>query len=199
MPRLPRCLLPTPALYLVTSRGVERRRIVLDHIDRAWWRRTLYEAARRFDWILHAWILLDNHFHLVLETVQPDLSDGMQLLNGLHAQRFNRRYDRVGHLFQGRFDSRVIDSDEYLAAACHYVYENATRVGLHDWSWRGLAAGSAQTLQESERLLIPGNPMGRACSTEPIAVGQVPVVGVGQRLRVRESRLPAEQPLRLLD
>ena len=71
---------------------------MLDDFDRRLWQRHALRSARRFAWALHALVLLDNHFHLVLEATEPDLSDGMKRLNGLHAQRFNRRHDRVGHL-----------------------------------------------------------------------------------------------------
>ncbi len=109
-----------------------------DDRDREAWYRLLQDVERRFGWKLHAWVLLDNHFHLLVETHQPLLSAGMQRLNGLHAARFNRRYDRAGHLFQGRFESRVVDSEEYLGTVSEYIYENATRVGLRGWPWREL-------------------------------------------------------------
>ncbi len=71
-------------------------------------------SRRRFGWRIHVWNLLDNHFHLLVETTQPELSRGMQRLNGLYAMRFNRRYDRRGHLFQNRFESRVTTDERYL-------------------------------------------------------------------------------------
>ena len=67
-------------------------------------------------------MLLDNHFHLLVETTQPELSRGMQRLNGLHAMRFNRRYDRSGHLFQGRFETRVITDERYLDEVIAYIF-----------------------------------------------------------------------------
>ena len=81
-------------------------------------------------------LTVDEHYRVA---TQPALSAGMRRLNGLHAQRFNRRYDRVGHLFQGRFDSRVIESDEYLYDACEYVAQNPVAAGIcdapEDWPW----------------------------------------------------------------
>ena len=68
---------------------------------------------RRYRWKIHAWCLLDNHFHLLVEATQPDLSTGMQRLNGVYAMRFNRRNNRVGHLFQGRFETRVIEGESH--------------------------------------------------------------------------------------
>src|SRR5918992_5781973 len=101
MPRRPRSSLPWPAAYHVTTRGVERRAIVLDAIDADAWVALLLDTARRFGWVLDTWTLMPNHFHLIVYTAQPQLSKGMQRLNGLYAQRFNRRYDRSGHLFGG--------------------------------------------------------------------------------------------------
>ena len=111
MPRIPRSQLPSPAWYHVICRGVEQRTIVLDDLDREAWFKLFVDVERRFGWKVHAWNLLDNHFHLLVETTQPDLSRGMQRLNGVYAMRFNRRYARSGHLFQGRFESRVVESE----------------------------------------------------------------------------------------
>src|SRR5215218_3461950 len=137
MPRMPRSQLPSPAWYHVISRGVEQRTIVLDGRDRESWFKLLVDVTKQCRWKVHAWNLLDNHFHLLVETTQPELSRGMQRLNAVHAIRFNRRYARSGHLFQGRFESRVLEGDEHLATVIEYVYENSTRVGLGGWPWRG--------------------------------------------------------------
>src|ERR671911_71686 len=145
MPRVPRSQLPSPSWYHVICRGVEQRTIVLDDRDREAWFKLLVEVEGRFGWKLHAWTLLDNHFHLLVETTQPQLSGGMQRLNGLHAIRFNRRYARTGHLFQGRFETRVVESEEYLQTLVRYIYENATRIGLRGWPWRGLGGPGART------------------------------------------------------
>src|SRR5829696_5407403 len=134
---MPRSQLPSPAWYHVISRGVEQRTIVLDDRDRESWFKLLVDVTERFGWRVHAWNLLDNHFHLLVETIQPELSRGMQRLNGVHAMRFNRRYARSGHLFQGRFESRVLEGDDHLATVIEYVYENSTSVGLRGWPWRG--------------------------------------------------------------
>ena len=145
MPRLPRSSLPSPAWYHVICRGVEQRAIVLDDRDREAWFKLLVDVEHRFAWKIHAWVLLDNHFHLLVETWQPRLSRGMQRLNGLHAMRFNRRYDRTGHLFQGRFETRVIEDERYLGNVMLYIYENATRVGLPGWPWRRIGLPAPHT------------------------------------------------------
>ena len=87
---------------------------MLDDLDREAWYKLFVEVEARFGWRVHVWVLLDNHFHLLVETTQPELSRGMQRLNGLYAMRFNRRYDRRGHLFQNRFESRVTTDERYL-------------------------------------------------------------------------------------
>jgi REP element-mobilizing transposase RayT len=140
VPREPRNLLPD-GIYHVTVRGTGQIAIVRDDIDRRAFVRLFLDVVRRFGWLCYVFCLMDNHFHLVIETDRLSLSGGMHRLNFLHAQRFNRRYDRVGHLFQNRFGARVIESDEDLAAVCLYVLANPVRAGLceriSDWKWSG--------------------------------------------------------------
>ncbi len=92
-------------------------------------------------WRCHAYTLMSNHYHLVVDTRIESLSSGMRVLNGFYAQQFNDKYRRVGHLFQGRFDARVLRDDEHLAAACEYVWNNPVRIGrcksAADWPWNG--------------------------------------------------------------
>ena len=84
---------------------------------------------------------MDNHYHALIETRLDRLSAGLHRLNGRHAQRFNERHGRVGHLFQDRFFARVLRDDEHLSAACFYIWNNPVRVGLcpqaGDWPWSG--------------------------------------------------------------
>lgn len=84
---------------------------------------------------------MGNHYHLVIETELASLSAGLHRLNGIYAQAFNERHNRVGHLFQGRFDSREIGDDEYLGNAVDYVWNNPVRTGAcleaHHWPWSG--------------------------------------------------------------
>jgi putative transposase len=123
----------------VTSRGVARAAIARDERDFLALKGQLTEATRKFGWLLFGYCLMPNHYHLILETERELLSAGMHRLNFLYAQRFNRRYDRAGHLFQNRFSSHVIDSDAYLIAAIAYVRDNPVRAGLcergSDWPW----------------------------------------------------------------
>jgi REP element-mobilizing transposase RayT len=103
----------------------------------------LREVIRKFEWSVYAYCLMPNHYHLIVDTDREHLSAGMHRLNFLYAQRFNRRHDRVGHLFQSRFGAYVIESDEHLLAALHYVAENPVRAGLcpeaADWPWAATA------------------------------------------------------------
>ena len=130
MPRLPRSQLPKSGYFHVTSRGVARSTIYLDDDDHRVFVGLLVLVVRQFSWDCRAYCLMPNHFHLVLATTRDALSLGMQRLNGRYAQTFNDRHGRVGHLFQNRFKSFAIESEEHLAAACAYVLENPARAGL---------------------------------------------------------------------
>lgn len=126
-------------MFHVTGRGVAREAVFRDGIDYADFERQLLKVRDEFDWTLHAYCLLPNHYHLIVETSRSDLSSGMQRLNGRYAQRFNQRYDRVGHVFQNRFKSYVIDTEEHYERAVAYVLANPVEAGLcersEDWPW----------------------------------------------------------------
>jgi putative transposase len=143
--RIARSALPDGA-YHVTARGVDGAPIVLDDLDRLFFAGLLRATVIRFDWGCRAWCLMTNHFHLVLEARRADVSAGMKRLSGLHAQRFNHRHARRGHLFQDRFASWPIQDDDYLEVVCEYVLANPVRAGLtarpEDWRWSGLGAPS---------------------------------------------------------
>ena len=101
----------------------------------------LRKVVRDLRWKCHAYCLMDNHYHAIIETYLESLSSGFHRVNGLYAQRFNKRYQRVGHLFQNRFHARVLRDDEHLANACDYVWNNPVRAGLcveaFEWPWSG--------------------------------------------------------------
>ena len=118
------------AVWHVTARGNERKNIFRSDADRRLLLEFLGEAVRRFDWIVHTYVLMSNHYHFVIETPRPTLSRGMQWLNGRYAQRFNKRHHRVGHLFQGRFKGFVIEDSEYLNDVLRYVVLNPVRAGM---------------------------------------------------------------------
>jgi len=118
------------AIYHVTSRGNARNAVFLDDEDRELFFVCLGEVVVRFGWLCHAYCLMDNHYHLLIETPEGNLSLGMRQLNGIYTQRFNRRHGRVGHLFQGRFKAIVVDRDSYLLELCRYVVLNPIRAAI---------------------------------------------------------------------
>jgi putative transposase len=112
--------------------------IYRDASDRRNFLSLLALAVHQYEWTCHAFCLMTNHYHMVLDTTRENLSDGMQLLNGDYAQGFNGKYRRWGHVFGGRFWCRSLDEDE-LEHVCLYVMENPVRAGLckhsADWPW----------------------------------------------------------------
>jgi len=144
MARIPRSCLPD-GIYHVTTRGVDRCTVFFDHADHVYFLRLLASVVRDFGWDFYAMCLMTNHYHLVVETVQPLLSAGMQRVNGRHAEEINRKYGRTGHLFGDRFGSRVVEDEEYLAEVCRYVVNNPVRAGLcatpADWPWNACRYG----------------------------------------------------------
>jgi REP element-mobilizing transposase RayT len=132
------------AVYHVTSRGNRREPIFVDDADRAALLQTVGDAAERFGASLLAYCLMDNHYHFVLRTHQPNLSRLMRQINGVYTQAFNRRHGKAGHVFQGRFKAIVVDSDAYLLAVCRYVELNPVRARLSDdaaaWRWSSCRA-----------------------------------------------------------
>jgi putative transposase len=141
------------AIYHLISRGNAREPIVRDDIDRVAFLRTLAHVVDRFGWLCHSYCLMDNHYHLVIETPQPNLPSGMRQLNSLHAQFFNRRYDRCGHLFQARYRSLMVEKDSYLLAVCRYVVLNPVRAGIcerpEEWPWSSYRATAGLSQAES--------------------------------------------------
>ena len=127
------------AVWHITARGNEQRNIFRDDADRERFLLLLRQTVTRFGWRLFAWVLMTNHYHLLFQTPQPNLSRGMHWLNGRYAQWFNRRHGRSGHLFQGRFHGRLVEKESHLLAVARYVVLNPVRAGLiahpKDWRW----------------------------------------------------------------
>lgn len=118
------------AVYHITSRGNARSEIFFDDEDRRSFLKVLDFVVERFEWICHAYCLMSNHYHLLIETPGANLSRGMRQLNGIFTQRFNKRYDRSGHLFQGRYKAILVDKDEYLLEVARYLMLNPVRAGI---------------------------------------------------------------------
>jgi len=127
------------AVYHITSRGNAKQAIFLDEKDFADFLGVLCQVVKRYHFILHAYCLMNNHYHLLIETPEGNLSRGMRQLNGLYTQRFNQRHKRVGHLLQGRYKAILVDKDHYLLELCRYVVLNPVRAKIvkdpGDWKW----------------------------------------------------------------
>ena len=98
-------------LYHVTSRGDRREDIFFGESDRLAWLDILGGVCKRFNWACHAWCQMDNHYHIVVETPEGNLSQGMRQLNGVYTQYVNRTYERVGHVFQGRYKAILVERE----------------------------------------------------------------------------------------
>ena len=120
------------AIYHLMNRGDRREPIFKDETDRQGFLDTLGEACAKTGWQVHAYVLMLNHFHLVIETPQPNLVAGMKWLLGTYTSRFNRRHKLFGHLFSGRYKSLVVDGSGsgYLKSVCDYVHLNPARANL---------------------------------------------------------------------
>jgi len=101
-------------LFHVTSRGDRREAIYLSDRDRYQWLSLFGKICRRYHWVCHAYCLMDNHFHIVVETAEANLSAGMRQLNGVYTQWHNRAHGHVGHVFQGRFKAILVQRERYL-------------------------------------------------------------------------------------
>ena len=132
------------ALYHVTSRGDRREAIYEDDADRERFLAVLADVVRDFNWVCHAYCLMSNHYHLLIETPDANLSKGMRQLNGVYTQASNRRHGREGHLFQGRFKAILVDADSYLLEVARYVVLNPVRARMvrdpAKWPWSSYRA-----------------------------------------------------------
>ena len=132
------------AIYHLTSRGNARQKVFFTDADRELFLDTLSQVVSRYGWICHAYCLMANHYHLLVETPKANLSLGMRQLNGMYTQSFNRRHNRVGHLFQGRFKAILVEKESYLLELCRYIVLNLVRVKgkgeIGGWKWSSYRA-----------------------------------------------------------
>lgn len=137
------------ALYHLTSRGDRREDIFVDDEDRKAFLDVFEDACERFGWVCHAYCLMSNHYHLLVETREASLGRGMRHLNGVYTQQFNRRHRRVGHVFQGRYKAILVQKDTYLLELARYVVLNPVRAGMvraaRDWAWSSYRATAGDT------------------------------------------------------
>jgi putative transposase len=161
MPRKPRTEYEG-AIHHVTARGNAGGSIVDDENDRRDLIGRLAMVSEQFDWRVHSYCLLDTHVHAVIETPYPTLGLGMRRLLGGYAFQFNRRHNRFGHLFGGRYSASEVDSDQYALEICTYVVLTPVRAGLaqvpEEWEWSSYrsAAGLAYAPPFLETRLVPG-------------------------------------------
>ena len=149
------------AFYHITARGNARQPIFLDDTDRESFLELVSSVVARFNWLCHAYCLMGNHYHLLTETPEGNLSRGMKQLHGVYTQLFNRRHKRVGHLFQGRYKALLVEKDAYLLSLCRYVVLNPLRMGLMQkpgqWPWSSyrttIGKGKGVSFLESQWIL----------------------------------------------
>jgi REP-associated tyrosine transposase len=127
------------AVYHITSRGNARNMIFDDDEDRERFLVILASVVKRHRWFCHAFCLMGNHYHLLIETPDGNLSRGMRQFNGIVTQSHNRRHNRTGHLFQGRFKAILLEKDAHLLELCRYIVLNPVAANMvktpEDWPW----------------------------------------------------------------
>ena len=127
------------ALYHVTSRGDRREDIYEDDVDRQAFMELLEDVCNSYNWDCHAYCLMSNHYHLLLETPDANLSKGMRQLNGVYSQKYNVRHKKVGHVFQGRYTAILVEKESYLLELSRYIVLNPVRAKIvskpNDWRW----------------------------------------------------------------
>ena len=136
------------AVYHITSRGNEKKAVYKDDQDREDFLTTLQHVNKRYNWICHAYCLMGNHYHLLIETPDGNLSLGMRQLNGVYTQLFNRRHRRAGHLFQGRYKAILVQKETHLLEVCRYVVLNPVRTDTKKqpgaWKWSSYRATAGE-------------------------------------------------------
>jgi len=144
------------ALYHVTARGNAQQAIFKDDNDRQGLLKLLQNASERYHWHCHAYCLMSNHYHFLIETSQPTLSKGMKYINGVYTQQFNKRHKQVGHVFQGRFKGILVESEAYLLELARYIVLNPVRARMvrsaKDWPWSSYRATAG--LKEAHPCLL---------------------------------------------
>lgn len=137
------------AIWHLTSRGIERRDIYRTDRDRLIFLDILDQVVDLHHWIIYGYVLMSNHYHLLLETPRPTLSVGAKRLNGNYAQSFNEHHERAGHLFQGRFNSILVERETHFLELLRYIVLNPVRAGMvrfpGDYPWSSYLATAGFT------------------------------------------------------
>ena len=137
------------AVYHITSRGNARQNIFLNDADRRLFLTVLADVVEKYRWQCYSYCLMNNHYHLLIETTEGNLSQSMRQLNGVYTQTFNRNHQRVGHVFQGRYKAILVEKDSYLLMLCRYIVMNPVRAKMvlkpEQWHWSSYRATTGQT------------------------------------------------------
>ena len=132
------------ALYHVYTRGNGKQSMFLSPRDRDCFLELVYAAVSDYSWVCHSYCLMDNHYHLLLETPESNLASGMQFLNGSYGGWFNRRHDRIGHVTQGRYHSPLVTDDSHYLELLRYMALNPVAAGFaqhpREWRWSSYRA-----------------------------------------------------------
>jgi REP element-mobilizing transposase RayT len=153
------------AWYHVSGRGVERRAIFRDDRDRRRWLALIAEAVPMFRWLVHGYVLMDNHYHLILQIQETNLSRGMQWFQTSYSMAFNRRHGRVGPLVQGRFHAVLVDRIGWGLELSRYVHLNPVRTA---------PMGLDKQAQQAGRMGVGGRPDARQVRERLQRLGQYP-------------------------
>jgi putative transposase len=148
-------------MYHITARGNGRGVIYLCEEDRILFLDLLCKVKYIYSWEIYSYCLMDNHYHLLIETPLGNLSKGMHYINGVYSQKFNKKYNRVGHVLQGRYKSILVDKDSYFLELARYIVLNPVRAfmvsNVSEWQWSSYLAtceeGASQSLVNTDYLL----------------------------------------------
>lgn len=159
MPRAERIWFPG-AVYHIIQRGNAKQEIFLENRDYEWFLKTVKEAKDEIKFEVYCYALMGNHYHMTIATKESHISDIMYFINSRYANRFNKKYGRSGHLFQGRFKGLLVDTDSYLLELSRYVHLNPVKAGLtatpggYPWSsYRCYVENVKDDLVETELIL----------------------------------------------
>jgi len=140
------------AVYHITARGNDKQPIYFDEQDKIRFLKFLGQNVKQYRWLCHGYCLMTNHYHLLIETPEPNLARGMKRLNSRYCITFNKRHRRAGHVLQGRYDSVVVQKEEYLLELCRYIVLNPVRAHMvekpdeYKWSSYLATAGKEKPL-----------------------------------------------------
>jgi len=141
------------AVYHITARGNNKQNIYYDEPDKIRFLKFLGQTVEQYRWLCHAYCLMTNHYHLLIETPEPNLSRGMKRLNSRYCITFNKKHRRVGHVLQGRYESVVVQKETYLLELCRYIVLNPVRAFMvekpEEWKWSSYLATAGKEKPQS--------------------------------------------------